>query len=99
MREDVTNNISESLAALIELTRSRQNRAEQIFTDVYRKIELCAAVLVALMLEICIITRHLVVKPLLQYGQSKSWWGEHPARANLPGGGRRRTAGAGADLQ
>lgn len=70
MREDVTNNISESLAALIELTRSRQNRAEQIFTDVYRKIELCAAVLVALMLEICIITRHLVVKPLLQYGQS-----------------------------
>jgi len=60
MREDVTNNISESLAALIELTRSRQNRAEQIFTDVYRKIELCAAVLVALMLEICIITRHLV---------------------------------------
>ena len=70
MREDVTNNISESLAALIELTRSRQNRAEQIFTDVYRKIELCAAVLVALMLEICIITRHLVVKPLLQYSQS-----------------------------
>lgn len=70
MREDVTNNISESLAALIELTRSRQNRAEQIFTDVYRKIELCAAVLVALMLEICIITRHLVVKPLVQYSQS-----------------------------
>ena len=70
MREDMTNNVSESLAALIELTRSRQNRAEQIFTDVYRKIELCAAVLVALMLEICIITRHLVVKPLLQYSQS-----------------------------
>ena len=70
MREDVTDNVSESLAALIELTRSRQNRAEQIFTDVYRKIELCAAVLVALMLEICIITRHLVVKPLLQYSQS-----------------------------
>lgn len=70
MREDVTNHISESLEALIELTRSRQNRAELTFTDVYRKIELCAAALVALMLEICIITRHLVVKPLLQYGQS-----------------------------
>ena len=70
MREDVTNHISESMEALIELTRSRQNRAELTFTDVYRKIELCAAALVALMLEICIITRHLVVKPLLQYGQS-----------------------------
>lgn len=56
--------------SLIALTRSRQNGAEAVFTGVYRKIELCAALLVLLMLEICMITRHLVVKPLMDYGQS-----------------------------
>ena len=70
MRDDVTSKITESMDALIALTRSRQGGAETVFTDVYRKIELCAAVLVALMLEICIMTRRLIVKPLQKYGES-----------------------------
>lgn len=70
MRDDITNKISESMNALIDLTRNRQGHAETVFTDIYRKIELCAAVLVLLMLEICIMTRHLVVKPLQKYGES-----------------------------
>ncbi|WP_455501057.1 GGDEF domain-containing protein [Gemmiger sp.] len=70
MRDDVTSKIAESMDALIALTRSRQGGAAAVFTDVYRKIELCAAVLVALMLEICIMTRHLVVNPLKKYGES-----------------------------
>lgn len=45
--------------SLIALTRSRQSGAEAVFTGVYRKIELCAALLVLLMLEICMITRFL----------------------------------------
>lgn len=70
MRDDVNEKITESMDSLIALTRSRQNGAETVFTGVYRKIELCAALLVLLMLEICMITRHLVVKPLMDYGQS-----------------------------
>jgi len=70
MRDDVNEKITESMDSLIVLTRSRQNGAETVFTGVYRKIELCAALLVLLMLEICMITRHLVVKPLMDYGQS-----------------------------
>lgn len=70
MRDDVNEKITESMDSLTALTRSRQSGAEAVFTGVYRKIELCAALLVLLMLEICMITRHLVVKPLMDYGQS-----------------------------
>lgn len=70
MRNDVTNKVTEGIESLTELIRSNQGRAATIFTDIYRKIELSAAILVALMLEICIMTRHLVVKPLMDYGQS-----------------------------
>ena len=70
MRDDVNEKITESMDSLIALTRSRQNGAETVFTGVYRKIELCAALLVLLMLEICMITRFFVVKPLMDYGQS-----------------------------
>ncbi len=70
MRNDVTDKIAESMDDLITLTRSKQGRAATIFSDVYRKIELSAAVLVALMIEICLMTRHLVVRPLMQYGDS-----------------------------
>lgn len=70
MRNDVANKVTEGIESLTELIRSNQGRAATIFTDIYRKIELSAAILVALMLEICIMTRHLVVKPLMDYGQS-----------------------------
>ena len=70
MRDEVTSKISASMDSLIELTRNGQGRAMTIFTDAYRKVELSAAILVALMLEICIMTRHLVVKPLIRYGES-----------------------------
>ena len=93
MRDDVNEKITESMDSLIALTRSRQNGAQTVFTGVYRKIELCAALLVLLMLEICMITRFFVVKPLMDYGQSIRRGGD------LPGGGRGRIAGPGTDLQ
>ena len=69
-RDNVTEKISESLNSLMELTRSRQGNAETVFIDIYRKQELSAAILVILMIEICAMTRRLVVKPLMQYGES-----------------------------
>ena len=69
-RDNVTEKISESLDSLMELTRSRQGNAETVFIDIYRKQELSAAILVILMIEICAMTRRLVVKPLMQYGES-----------------------------
>ena len=70
MRDEMTDKINASMEALIELTHNKQNRAATIFADMYRKIELSAAVLIVMMLLICAMLRHLVVKPLLQYGQS-----------------------------
>ena len=69
-RDNVTEKISESLDSLMELTRSRQGNAETVFIDIYRKQELSAAIFVILMIEICAMTRRLVVKPLMQYGES-----------------------------
>ena len=45
MRDDVNEKITEGMDSLIALTRSRQSGAEAVFTGVYRKIELCAALL------------------------------------------------------
>ena len=70
VRDNVTEKISKSLDSLMELTRSQQGNAETVFIDIYRKQELSAAILVILMIEICAMTRRLVVKPLMQYGES-----------------------------
>ena len=69
-RDNVTEKNSENLDSLMELTRSRQGNAKTVFIDIYRKQELSAAILVILMIEICAMTRRLVVKPLMQYGES-----------------------------
>lgn len=45
MRNDVTNKVTEGIESLTELIRSNQGRAATIFTDIYRKIELSAAIL------------------------------------------------------
>lgn len=66
-RDNVTERIFESLDSLMELTRNRQGSAETVFIDIYRKQELSAAILVILMIEICAMTRRLVVKPLNIY--------------------------------
>lgn len=66
-RDNVTEKIFESLDSLMELTRSRHGNAETVFIDIYRKQELSAAILVILMIEICAMTRRLVVKPLNIY--------------------------------
>ena len=93
MRDDVNEKITESMDSLIALTRSRQNGAETVFTGVYRKIELCAG---------AVGTAHagnLHDNALFCGKTADGLRSEHPARGDLPGGGRGRIAGPGTDLQ
>ncbi len=47
-----------------------QARSTTIFSDMYLKMKIGVALLVALMLLMCIVVRKLIVKPLLSYNQS-----------------------------
>lgn len=69
-RVEITSNVSECMSSLIATTRNRQGRASTIFSDMYLKLEIAIVVLVALILAICMMVRHLIVKPLISYNES-----------------------------
>ena len=70
VRVSITNNVSDCMSSLITNTRNRQGRASTIFSDMYLKLEVAIVVLVVLILAICMMVRHLIVKPLLSYNES-----------------------------
>ncbi len=49
---------------------NRQNRAADIFSDIFKKILLCMAILALLLFAIYLIMRHWIVKPLTRYNES-----------------------------
>lgn len=69
-RTEITADVSDCMDGLIEQTKNRQGRATTIFFDMYRKLEIGVGILAVLMLGMCIIVRHLVVKPLISYNAS-----------------------------
>lgn len=70
VRNEITDNVTECMNSLIRLTRNRQGRASTIFSDMYLKLEISIAVLVAMMLVICMLVRKLIVQPLVSYNES-----------------------------
>ena len=70
VRNEVNENVAACTASLIMQTQNRQNNAASVFSDLYLKFELCVAVLILLVLMMCMMVRHLIVKPLLLYGKS-----------------------------
>ena len=69
-RTEITSDVSACMNSLIENTRNRQGRASTIFSDMYLKLEIAIVVLVVLILVICMMVRHLIVKPLISYNES-----------------------------
>lgn len=70
VRTQISDNVSACMNGLISKTRSNQGRASTVFSDMYRKLEIGVAILAILMLLMCIVIRHLVVKPLVSYNES-----------------------------
>ena len=70
MRNEMTDNIAACTDSLIDQTRSRQQRAADIFSDIYLKFEFSVAALILLVLGMSLIVRHFVVKPLMLYQES-----------------------------
>lgn len=69
-RKEITDDVSNCMEQLIEITKNRQGRATTIFSDMYLKIEIGICILIALLLVISIMIRRLVVKPLISYNES-----------------------------
>lgn len=70
VRTEITNDVTKCMNNLIKLTRDKQGRATTIFADMYLKQEIGIVILVAMLLAICLMMRHLIVKPLLSYNES-----------------------------
>ena len=68
-RTEITEDVTKCMNSLIAKTRSRQGRAETIFSDMYVKLEAAIVVLVILILAICMMVRKLIVKPLISYNE------------------------------
>lgn len=70
LRENINDNVAACTQDLSNQTKNRQNNAATVFADIYLKFEVCVVVLILLVLMMCAIIRHLIVKPLLLYGKS-----------------------------
>lgn len=66
-RVTMTQDVTKCMDSLIEKTKNRQGRADDIFADMYLKLEAGIVLLVVLLLAICIMLRRLIVVPLLVY--------------------------------
>ena len=69
-RTSIRTDVSQCLEALVAATRDQQSRAATIFSDMYLKLELGVGLLAALMLAMCMMVRHSIVKPLMSYNES-----------------------------
>lgn len=69
-KQEISAEVSECTAKLLEQTRNSQTRSTVIFSDMYWKLEVGVVILAVIMLFIGIVVRRLVVKPLLSYNES-----------------------------
>ena len=70
VRTQIDDQVAECMGSLTEQTHNRQGRADAIFSDMYRKLELGILLLVAMMLVLCMIIRRLIVVPIVKCNQS-----------------------------
>lgn len=69
-KDVISANVDAAISTLSENINNRQNRAASIFTDVFKKIIVCVFVFAVMMLLICLVMRHWIVRPLLIYNES-----------------------------
>ena len=70
LRENINDNVAACTQSLIDQTKNRQNNAATVFSNIYLKFEISVVALILMVLMMCAIMQHLIVKPLLLYGKS-----------------------------
>lgn len=69
-RTKITEDVTKCINSLIAQTRNKQGRVTTVFSDMYFKLKVGIAILVVWMFVICMVTRKLLVKPLLLYNKN-----------------------------
>lgn len=69
-RTRIISDVSSCMNGLITQTRQRQGRATSIFSDMYLKLESGIVIMLLIMFLICLMLKHLIVKPLMLYNES-----------------------------
>ena len=77
-KDMIASDVRAAVSAISESINNRQDRAASIFTDAFRKIILCMLIFAVMMLLICLMMRHWVVHPLLDYNDSIRQGGKLP---------------------
>ncbi len=69
-KEKIFDGADGALGTLSAQIRNKQNRAADIFWDIFKKILVCVVIFGVLMLTCCFIMRHWVVQPLMKYNEN-----------------------------
>ena len=70
MRTEINSDIKACTDSVLSVTHKKQNRASDIFSDMLVKLRIGIVILVAMLLGLGLMLRHLIVKPLLCYMDS-----------------------------
>ena len=68
-KDEISEDVTSALAALTDSVMERQSRAADIFTGIFKTIVICVIIFAVTMLLDCVIIRHGIVHPLLEYDE------------------------------
>lgn len=68
-KDEITGDVDAALAVLTDEIIARQYRAADVFTRIFRMILLCVVLFAVMMLLECMVIRHGIVRPLLEYNE------------------------------
>lgn len=69
-KDEITGDVNAALTVLTSEILDRQHRATDVFAEIFRTIVLCVWLFAGMMLLECMVIRHGIVKPLLEYNES-----------------------------
>ena len=69
-KDTISSNVRAAVSVLSKSIESRKNHAADIFTGIFQIIVICVLLFAVLMVLICLIMRHWVVSPILDYNES-----------------------------
>lgn len=69
-KSEISTQVEESASAFSDMIYERQNRASEVFTHIFWVILTGMLAFAMMMLSLCLIMRHWIVKPLLRYNQN-----------------------------
>ena len=66
----ISSQTDQCVTEIIDATRTNQGQASAVFSDIYRKLEICVAAFAVLTLAMCVLIRRTIVRPLMDFSTS-----------------------------